>query len=206
LLLDCPAENRRLDSINLEQLQDSLILWSRRHRLLNWLIGGMDSRLSKETRLLGLKLAEREMAGDPDALDFARNRLLSCPLPDCADLEYTIDLTHTLVHYYLGNWYLERCYGIYCDIYHARGFIEPISRILRKLVYFEYSSNTPPDEVYRVFVDQGVISKAVFTALKLISIARIEAPREYHPLELDPFSSDQKIGLCCPRLLDLLKA
>ncbi len=203
LLLGCTAEKRLLVNISLEQLQDSLKLWTRRHRLLHWLIAGMDSSLSKEIRLSGLKLAEREMSVDQDAKDFACNRLMSCPLPKDADLSGAKRLCCSLEYTFLDNWYLRGCSEIYTIVYYAEDLIEPICRILRELVYFDYDSDTP-DEVYRTFVDNGVVAKAVYVAFNLGYSLDHEDPK-FYPLELGDCLGNEQLQLFCPRLSDLLK-
>ena len=96
LLLDCPAEKRLLVDVSRERLEALISFWSRRQRLLNWLITGMDGTLKDETRRLSLELAEN--AWTEEIAAFARARLLGCPLPSDADPAGAIRLASLFWH------------------------------------------------------------------------------------------------------------
>jgi len=186
LLLDCPAEKRQLIGVNLKELQQSLSLWSHRQRLLQQLIGAMDSTLQEETRQLGLELVETGLE-NADAAHFARARLLSCPPPTNADLAGASNLSDTL----------PRCRQLFSELIAVRDRIAPISQVLQELVYFEFRSKTlASDELYRVFVDQGVVAEAVTLSLQA-------NPSALSNLVLH-FQNDKTLRSACPRLPHLL--
>ena len=200
LLLDCPAEKRLVVDVSREQLEDSITLWSRCQRLLNWLITGMDGTISDESRRLSLELAETawieemldsvraRLLGPSDIVAFARARLLGCPLPSDADTAGAIRLANGLPH----------CLGMFHDLMAAAEYIEPVSRKLKELVYFDYAGDVPPDETYRALLDQGIVAAAV-TLLA----------QGYDP-GLDKlvmqFSNNHELLAVCPRLPELLSA
>ena len=188
LLLDCSAEKRLYANVSQEQLESYVSLWSRRQGLLHWLIAGMDSGLSKQTRRLGLELADKAAGTDSDAFVFARARLLSCPLEEAADLDGALVLANDLP---------EIC-GLYQKLAAARAFIEPVSRALRELVYFDFPSKAPGDEAYRALIDRGVIAEAV-------SLLADGEPSRMDGLVLN-FGHDGGLKALCPRLPHLLTA
>lgn len=77
LLLDCPAEQYPYSNISMDELREALALWTRRQRVLGWLVDGINPDLPEETRRFGLELVERAMVADSDAADFVRGRLLN---------------------------------------------------------------------------------------------------------------------------------
>ena len=188
MLLDLPAEKRLLTGISLAQLQDSLALWSDRQALLHGLIAGMDAVLSDETRRLGLELAEVQAALDPDAMGFARARLLGCPLPEGADLDGALNLA--------GD--MERCGALYRELHQVHEWIEPVSRALREVVYFDFPGDAPADALYRALVDRGVVATMV------LRVARGEAAGSEDWVVR--FGGDAELLAACPRLPHLLAA
>jgi len=188
LLLDCPAEKRQLIGVNLKELQQSLSLWSHRQRLLQQLIGAMDTALQEETRQLGLELAETGLE-NADAAYFARARLLSCPPPASSDLAGALNLSDTL----------PRCRQLFSELIAVQDRIAPISQVLQELVYFEFRSKAlASDELYRVFVDQGVVAEAVILSLQANSSALSNLVLH--------FQDDKTLRSACPRLPHLLTA
>ena len=184
LLLDCPAEKRLVVDVSREQLEASITLWSRCQRLLIWLITGMDGTLSDETRRLSLGLAET--AWTEEIATFARARLLGCPLPSDADPAGAIRLANGLPH----------CLGMFQDLMAAVEYIEPVSRKLKELVYFDYAGDVPPDETYRALLDQGIVAAAVTL------LAQGDGPGLDKLVK--QFSGNHELLVVCPRLVDLL--
>jgi hypothetical protein len=186
LLLDCPAEKRWVVNINRAQLEASVALWSQRQRLLNWLIAGLDGDLSDETRRLGLELAEESWNAEISA--FVRARLLGCPLPDEADIQGVFKLADGLPH----------CHQLYCDLFGAAQYIQPVSRQLQEWVYYDYIGDTPPDETYRTLLDHGIIAETV-TLLAQGNAAGLDKL-------VMQFSDVHALREVCPRLPDMLTA
>jgi len=148
----------------------------------------MDSALQEETRQLGLELAETGLE-NADAAHFARARLLSCPPPANADLAGALNLSDNL----------PRCRQLFSELIAVQDCIAPISQVLQELVYFEFRSKAlASDELYRVFVDQGVVAEAVTLSLQA-------NPSALSRLVLH-FQDDRTLRSACPRLPHLLTA
>ncbi len=185
LLLDCPAEKRLLIGASLQEIKQSLDLWSRRQRLLQQLIGGMDRTLREYTRQLGLELAEQGL-DEADATYYARARLLSCPPPAGADLDGALRLSANL----------PACQRLYNELAIVRDYIAPIGQALQELLYFDFSSETAADELYRALVDRGVVAEAVLLSVN-------SGAQNLGGLVFK-FQRDTELQRACPRLAHLL--
>ncbi|MEI6704906.1 MAG: hypothetical protein WCL71_15445, partial [Deltaproteobacteria bacterium] len=167
LLLDLQAENRLLTKISHEQLHEALAFWSRSHRVLNFLIGGMDTGLSDKTRRLGLELAEQETLANPYMLAFARNRLLGCILPEDADIQGAERLSKSL----------KSCLSIFRDLSNVRQYIKPVTRVLKNLIFFEFPLLTSREEFYRDLVDRSDSESSAEIAKRVARSREIQLER-----------------------------
>ena len=180
LLLDCPAEKRLLVNIDQQQLQEAILFFGKNQQLLNCLLTGMDKDVSDKLRYQNLVLANEALQGG--YAEFAINRLLSCPLPDTADLEGAIILADDLI----------ACKSLYQQLSLLRAYSAPVGRILQDLLYFEFEALEANDEIYRALMDAGVLRKAI----TCLDFGNYSAIRE---LALE-YAKDEALLALCPKL------
>jgi hypothetical protein len=187
LFQDCPAEKRMLHDVrDLAQVREVLQGWVHCQRALLYLISGMDNHLRQSTRTLGLELAEEALSIAANA-EFARHRLLGCPLADDADLAGALHLAQAF----------PRCYRLYQDLTEAHHAIGPVREVLAQLANGHATPAHNAQQILVALVEHGVAAAA---ALAL-------AEGEHKAIEelLWQFSGNKHLLANCPQLLKLLE-
>jgi len=187
LLMGSRAEQRALTEplSNLKELETHLRDWSRRYRALNLLVAGMDSQLSDETRRTCIRAAE-ELLWDDDTNHFVRARLLGCPVPEEADIDGGIRLSHEIanrsnshlfwspsaldsgIHVGRTREGLEGSSGtgirtpiwFYRKLQKVQTEIPVARRILDEVLFFTSGSEFNPEAARRAIIDAGVVADA----------------------------------------------
>jgi tetratricopeptide (TPR) repeat protein len=154
LLLSTGAEKRRLAQPphDLEELQAQLREWSGRHRALTMMISGMDPQLTRSTRRTCILAAEQGLC-HPSSAAFARARLLSCALPEEADLEGALSLA------FEGS--ANSAAALYGDLSKALPYVAKVRESLERLLRYEFDDGIDPEIALRALIESGTIADAL---------------------------------------------
>ena len=153
-LLSTSAEKRRLPRPprDIAELGAQLREWSQQHRALTMMISGTDARLTEPTRTTCI-LAAEESLRTPSGAAFARARLLGCPLLEEADLDGALRLSFEAS--------ARRAAALYGALSEATPYIEPVRRLLEKLLRYEFDEALDPERALRAMIDSGLVADAV---------------------------------------------
>jgi hypothetical protein len=186
LFLDCPSERRLLHNVrDLPQIKRELQAWSNKRSALRYLLGGMDDSLRDSTRIIGLELAQEQL-NDETAAQYARGRLLGCPLPECADLIGALKLAQRF----------PLCLKLYQELEFAKLAILTVKPVLQALAENYATPACAADEIYVALVDHGVAATAA------LALARGER-RALQDL-LRQFAKNRELLASCPQMGKLL--
>ena len=152
--------------VNIDQIRSALVTSHVAHRALTLTIGGLDSELSDDTRLLSIEAAE-ELLNDDYINNFVKRRLLAFPLPKQADINGAILFSNQTG--------AKTVYSIFDKVATAQNFIKKLTDICNEVMLRFFDTDEERENAIRILIGIGffgdVISSIAFeNAEKLDSL------------------------------------
>ncbi len=143
--------------INTDQIQSALTASHLAHRALTLTIGGLDSELSDDTRLLSIEAAE-ELLSDDYINKFVKRRLLAFPLPNQADVNGAISFSNQTK--------AKTVHSIFDKVAKAQSYIKKIADISNEVMLKFFDTEEERENAIKILIGIGffgdVISSIAF--------------------------------------------